>query len=357
MSIEQIGGKLHLDNLTLEKHAAGYPPEMREAFIWFGCFFREACMRDLEVLVSRCKELGINHDKTTWSKILRGRWNKDANDNIVDSPTLALPKFLSYVEKLKDDERVREMAGRLPFVETSTAQTIWNFIDVRRAPERVNKFGIIVAYTGSQTTASFKEYQRRHNHGLCTWQEAPENGSMSEFVVTLAVKYGGSWSDSRENARQRVFRTVKSSNVIIVDNAQTLYRPKHGTDQPVFNLLRRLQDERGCTIILKITKEFHQKLVSQMLQGYFEQFEGRAGGRRNFLQLDEFAPGEDVLAFAQAFKLKDSERHLEYLVKISREPGRIRSLLEDLQTAKTIAESEKRQLTIGHVKAVRDEET
>jgi DNA transposition AAA+ family ATPase len=308
------------------------------------------------MLMSRVKGLGIQHDKTTFSRILRGRWNKDSNDKELSVPVLSLNKFLRVVEVLRDDHRVREMAGKVPFVMTSTAQMIFDFIDVRRALERVNRFGVIVGHTGNQKTASFKEYQRRHNHGLCTWQEAPENGSMREFVVTLSAKYGGSFSSSYMEARQRVFRTVQSRHTIIVDNAQALYRPAQGTDQPVFNLLRRLQDERGCTVILSITPEFHRRLQGEMMQGYFEQFEGRAGGRRNFLVLPDYPPEEDVVEFAKAFKLRDAEKHAEYLVKIAQEPGRVRQLFEDLQTAKVVAEDAKEQLSIKHVKAVRDED-
>lgn len=347
---------LKLDDLTLEKFAAGYPEEMREPFMWFGWFVRNECQRDLDILMNRLKEFGITHDRTTFSKIVRGRWNKDAAGNVLETPCLALPKFIKIVEQLKEDHKLQEMAGKVPFVENSTTRMIWNFIETRMAPERVNRFGVIVGYTGSQKTATFKEFQRKHNHGLCTWQEAPENGSMKEFTITLSVKYGGSWHDSYDAGRQRIFRTVKSKNTIIVDNAQTLYRAKQGTDQPVFGLLRRLQDERGCTVILSITPEFHTKLQGQMMQGYFEQFEGRAGGRRNFLVLPDFPPEEDVVAIAQAFKLRDAERHGEYLTKIACEPGRIRRLFEDLQSAKVVAEAEEKQLTISHVKGVRDED-
>jgi DNA transposition AAA+ family ATPase len=349
-------GALKLDDLTLEKQAAGYPEEMREPFNWLGWYVREKCHRDLDVLTSKLKAFGIAHDKTTWSKILRGRWNKDSNDKILAVPILALPKFLKVVEMLREDQELEERAGKVPFVATSTTKLIFDFLDTLRAPERINKFGVVVGYTGSQKTASFKEYQLRHNHGLCTWQESPENGSVKEFVLTLGAKYGGGFSDSYECARQRIFRTVKNKQTIIVDNAQSLYKPKMGNDQQVFNLLRRLNDERGCAVVLSITPEFHKKLVNEMLQGYFEQFEGRAGGRRNFLELPEFPPEEDVLAIAEAFKLKEAEKHLAYLSKIAREPGRVRRLFGDLQDAKVVAESEEKPLTISHVRVIRGEE-
>jgi DNA transposition AAA+ family ATPase len=356
MSDERKDGMfMNLTDLDLEKVAASYPEEMREPFKWFGWYAREICHRDSNILVARLKELQIDHDKTTWSKILRGRWDKDAEGKET-TPCLALSKFLKVVKSLREDQRIRDMGGQLPFVETSTTQLIWKFIDECRIPERVNRFGIIVGYTGSQSTATMKEYQRENNHGLCTWQEAPYNGSMKQFVVTLSAKYGGGYHDSMDKAMSRIFRTVTSRNTIMVDNAQTLYKPKMGPDQPVFNFMRGLQDERGCTVIWKITLDFFEKFTSKLAQGYFEQFEGRAGGRRNFLRLPEYPPEEDVLEFAHAFKLKDAEKHIDYLMKIAREPGRIRILLGDLQAAKMVAENEEKQLTIAHVKGVRDEE-
>jgi len=340
----------------LESIALGYPDEIREPFMWLGWFGREECSRDLDVLTSRAKDLGVQHDKTTWSKILRGRWNKGKDNEPLPSPVIALPKFLRAVQMLREDHRVREMAGKVPFIMTPTAGDIFAYIDVRRASERVNRFGVIVGFTGTQKTATFKEYCRRHNHGQCVWLEAPENGSHAEFMRWLATKYGGGHSDGLQKAAVRVFSTVKSRHTIIVDNAQAMYRADQGTNQRIFSFLRRLQDEKQCTVILSITPEFHNRLTTAMMTGYFEQFEGRAGGRKKFLVLPAFPPEEDVLCIAKAFGLRDAERHLAYLVKIAEEPGRVRRLFEDLQEAKVAAEAEKKPLTIGHVKEARDED-
>ena len=353
--MEREGFKL--DDLTLETKAQSYPKEMHDDFMWLGWYVREVCSRNLDTLVTRLEPLGVRHDKTTWSKILRGFWNHNADGKLLEVPILALPKFQRAVELLRKDQRLSEASGKLPFVETTTTKTIFNFIDARRAPDRINKFGVITGKTGLQKTASYKEYSRQHNHGLVTWQEAPANGSIKQFVITLAMRYGGGSQDSYTGALSRVIRTVRGRHCIIIDNAQTLYREGKGADQPVFNLLRGLVDEKDCTIILSITDEFHRKLTDQMRAGYFEQFEGRAGGRRNFLYLPEYPPDEDVLAFAQAFKLKDAEKHVDYLSKIAREPGRVRLLLEYLQEAKVMAEAEKRPLTISMIKELREEES
>ena len=44
--------------------------------------------------------------------------------------------------------RIKELGGRIPFVMTPSAQRIFTFIDLKRAPDRVNKFGIIIGPHG-----------------------------------------------------------------------------------------------------------------------------------------------------------------------------------------------------------------
>jgi len=232
IEINQEQNLVRWDDRSLDTIAHTYPEEMREPFMWLGWFGREECHRELNALVERATEVGIDHDKTTWSKILRGKWNKDRDNNPLPSPVISMAKFLSAVKKLRDDHRVREMAGKVPYIITPTSTDIFNFVDVRRAPERVNRFGVIVGPTGSQKTATLKEYCRLHNHGMCAWLEAPENGAMSEFVVWLAVKYGGAHVMSYSRARSLVFSTVKHRHTIIVDNAQAMYREDQGNRQP-----------------------------------------------------------------------------------------------------------------------------
>jgi DNA transposition AAA+ family ATPase len=348
------GETIKLDDLSLQRNCAAYPEELREPFMWLGWFVREKCSGSPTTLCDRARELGIETDKTNWSKVLRGKWNRDKANNPLPTPIIALKKLLSYIDKLRESDRLSEMAGKIPFVMTSTAQDIFGFIDGKRSPERVNRFGVIVGPTGSQKTATLKEYCRRNNHGMCVWMETPENGSMKEFLLTLAGKYGR--TDSYDNARRRVMQTLNRHKTIVIDNAQAAYDEKAQGKQRIFDFLRRVQDETECTVVLSVTPEFDRKITDRMLEGYFEQFEGRAGGKKGFLRLPNYAPEEDVLAIAEAFGLVDAEKHLDYLVAISRERGRIRRLFEDLQQAKINAEQEgKKKLTISYVQEVHDE--
>lgn len=347
--------RLMLDAVTLESRAAHLPESMREHFIWLGNFCREECNRDIDLLQQRFAALGINHDKTTWSKILRGFWNR-LSDGRECPPCLAEDKFIRTVTALRKDARIKEQGGRVPFVMTPTARDIFNYIDLKRAPDRVNKFGIIIGETGSQKTSATSEYARQNNHGLVVRVEAPETPSMAQFMTDLARCYGYSAQASYPRKKAFVLEAVNHKKTIIVENIQRLYDPRHADKQPIFSFLQKLQEDTGCTVILTLTPTFERTILGGLNRAFFEQFEGRAGGRRTFLRLPAFPPEEDVVMIAKAFGLRDAERQADYLVKIAKEDGRIRRLFEDLQEAKIAAEAAGEKLTLSHLKEARGED-
>jgi len=346
---------IRLDVPRLDTIAGTLPEPMREPFLWLGCFVREHCSRDCNIAVEAFRKVGVYHDVTTWTRIFSDRWQKGKDGELLPHPILSQEKFLESVTALRQQVRVEELRGKVPFVETSTWQRIEGFIDEKRAPQRVNRFGVIYGYTGTQKTACCREYQRRHNHCSVVRIEAPERPSITQFHIDLCAAYGGSATLSSERRRQRIRDSLDETRTIIVENTQRLCRRDH-EDQPVFSYLQKLQEDTGCCVILTFTFEGAKILTQGMTKGYFEQFEGRAGGRRNFLRLDEYPPDEDVLAIARAFKLREPSRHLKYLAAMAREPGRIRILFEDLQQGKVVAAADGKDLSIDYVRAARGEE-
>ena len=351
---ESTNNPINYDEVTIEQEAAHLPESMREDYRWLKVFAREECGRAVLRLTERFQSVGVMHDSTTWSKIMRGRWNRNPHGDPLPSPVISQEKFQAAVERLRADVRAGAMRGRVPYTETSSGLSMFGYMDRLVASDRINKFGVIVGPTGSQKTATFREFERRRNHASTHWIECPENGSLSDLLAMLAARFG-----YRRNAINRAKSTlltcVKSHHLLILDNAQDLWKPGSLT-QPAFSFLRRLQDVTGCTIVLSITNTFEQQLLDGLIRGYFEQFEGRSGGRNKWLRLPEYAPEDDVLAIAQAFGLQDARKHLKALVAISREPGRIRRLFEDLQEAKILANAEKAKLTMDHVRTARGED-
>ena len=344
--------RARLDAQSLEQRALHLPEAMREPFIWLGSYCREECSRDIDILQKQFTDLGFTHDKTTWSKILRGMWQQDAHGNATPAPCLAEDKFLKAVNALRSAARIKELGGRVPFVLTPSAQRIFTFIDVKRAPDRINKFGVIIGETGSQKSAATGEYQRRNNHGAVVKVEAPETPSMTQFMTDLAACYGFNAQDGYLRKKNYVLGAVNSKKTIIVENIQRLYDARSGDKQPIFSFLQKLQEDTGCTIILTLTPTFERTLLAGLHKGFFEQFEGRAGGRKNFLRLDPYPGEDDVLAIAKAFGLQEAGKYAAELVKLAAQPGRIRYLFEVLQDAKIEAEAAKQKLTITHVREI-----
>lgn len=355
--------KLLFDDLSLQKRTAFYPAELREGVLWVGWYVREHCNRNLDTLVVRANEAKVTLVKESWSKVLRGKWNRGKDNAPLAVPVVNQEKLEKAIKALREAHRLHELAGKVPYVMTPTGQTIFDFVDRKRAPGTINRFGVIIGYTGTQKTATLKEYARRNNHGACVWMEMPENGALTEFIKMLSTKYGGSYNESYGRARNRIFETLTPKDredrfrTIILENCQGGYNFERGAKQPIYDFIRRVQEETQCAFILTFTPEFAQKLETEMaLKGYFEQFEGRAGGAKGFLRLPDHPTEDDVLAIAQAFGLKDADKHTDYLTAIARERGRVRRLFEDLQGAKKDAEDTKQKLTIDHVKAFRGEE-
>jgi DNA transposition AAA+ family ATPase len=349
-------GTIRLDDPTIQTRCAAYPAPMLDATLWLAGFIRGECNRDLDILTEFAGKLGISFDKTTWSKILRGRWNRDAEGNPTPNPIVAESKFLKAIDLMRRDLDLREQAGKVPFIMTPTAECIFAFIDKKRAPDRVNKFGLIIGHTGTQKTATLKEYCRRNNHGTCVHVEAPDNGSRTGFITDLADRYGASRQSSWDRKINTIRASVNERRTIIVENVQRLYIEKDGANQKVFNFLQKLQDDTGCCVILTFTPVFATRLKRGVAEGYFEQFIGRAGGQRDALTLPEFPTEDDVLAICQSFKLRDAEKHLDDLVKIAREEGRVRVLFEALQEAKVQCERRKAPLTMTAIRAARGED-
>src|SRR4051812_97323 len=90
--------RIRLDTPSLEARAELYPEALRPSFLWLGAFVREECHRDIDVLVERVLKVDAKRkfkiDKTNWSKILRGRWNRNAADEVMDHPVVALARLL-----------------------------------------------------------------------------------------------------------------------------------------------------------------------------------------------------------------------------------------------------------------------
>ena len=340
-----------LQDVHLEEKSLSMPPELREDFKFLGAYLRDECNRNPDVFMARLADLGVSATEGTIAKILTGQFQRDSEGAPTASPIMSVRKFTDMVDRLRRHSRLSAMAGQIPFIETETWRSVRDYIDIRRATARVCKFGLIIGATGSQKSECLKQYALRNNHGACVHLEAPDTPTMMKFIHELALCYGVR-HQSAADKRLAVTNNVTAAKTIIIDNIQRLFKPNHGWNQPILSFLQKLQDDTRCTIILCCVPE--SELVRQGM-GYFEQFEGRCGGRQEFLWLPEFTQVEEIEQIAEAFKLRDIKAAMPTLERLARARGRIRVLFNTLQLAKQLAEAGRRShLTLADIEAVED---
>ncbi|HRV30717.1 MAG TPA: ATP-binding protein [Kiritimatiellia bacterium] len=350
---------MRFEDAVIEAEAAGMPSDLREPYVWLKTYLRDQCGRDLGELVRRFNEVGVTTDKTNWGKILKGRWRLDASGNEC-VPCVAADKLLRSIRALQTETRVELLEGRTPFVETSVFHTIRRFIEKKMRPDRVNRFGVIVGPTGTQKTASYKEMAQRNR--FVKWLESPHNGSIMEFVARLGQRFGVTGSSGYSVVTRKLHANVTPEHCIIVDNVQNMVRSrkellrlgKAGETQPAYQFMRDLQDERGCSFIWSITPEDEDQMFDSR-SIYYEQFEGRAGGKDGFLRLANYPPHKDLVLIAKTLGMRDAEKHGDLLSELARQRGRIRRFFEILQEAKFAADADGKALTMDYVLAELEE--
>jgi hypothetical protein len=328
---------------------------MREPFLWLAQFICENCGRSLDVCEHKIRELGLPTTSGTLSKILRGRWRTNA-DNEPVAPVMALEGFINLVESLRAQPEISAMAEKVKFVETDTYLLFEDYVNERHAEDAICRFGFVFGPTGSQKTACCKQYKRK-NWRNTIWMDSAERPSLGLLIRDMAKAYKISPNVSLVRARLQIRENVTANSVIMLENVQRLYADpgmtvlKDGA-QPMFSFLQKLQDETGCAIIFTATPQFYKQFIGGISSGYFEQFVGRAGGIDEFLILPDYATEEDILIIAEAYELVDAAQHIEYLEGVSRVLGRIRILFFALQKAKAAAVRAGKPLTIDLVKEI-----
>ena len=337
----------------LEKGISHYPEPISTDARWLQGFFLDHCQANVLTLRHIAAKLG--HDKSTeyFYNFLHGYNFNSATGTWVKGGK-AWTEFLEMADSLRRYQQQAARAGRLQFVQTPTYHCVANFITAKRALSAVCKIGGIIAPTGGQTSESFKFYRDLNNHGQVTHLEAPASGSLTNLQCKILEQYHvtGVKLTYTATRAQALRDNVNETRCIIIDNAQVLYKASAGADQPCFNWLREIYDDKRPTIILKFTEEFLKDLNQGAAKGYFEQFIGRMGGLNSILRLPEFAPAADLRVIARSFGLDAGKTAMEFLYKWSRQPGRIRIVFDRLQLAQTIARAEGRaRITLADLDA------
>lgn len=321
--------RLRFDTVAIESAARAYPANLQEDVIWLGNFVRESCGSNLNVLVATCKKIHISKSRNYFYQVLVGCYQKKGVFNGSEE------NFRELVSKLRSEYILHRRDEEKPFIETDTWHLQRNYIDDKRSPLCINKFGLILGPTGAQKTACLKHYiQLPENAGLCIHVEAPETPTLGKFYTDVARHFGAGLNWVMGKKYQYILASVDKRKVLIVDNIQRLYNAKEQGNQPIFHFLQKLQEDTGCTIILCATPEFQNTMMGALAVGFFEQFIGRIGGVEEFLVLPAYVSEDDLVQIARAANVATDKATIAFLKTVSQRPGRIRILFGVLQQAR-----------------------
>jgi hypothetical protein len=338
-----------------ERGIAHYPEAIRTRVRWLLGYWLDQCSGSQASLRAIACKAGWDKSEEYYYNLLGGYYFKGAATQWKEDGK-AWGEFLEIYECVRRyaDQAARQ--GRMAFVETPTFRCISQFIDAGRALNAVCRVRGITGPTGGQKTAALKQYATLNNHGAVIRIEAPACPRVGVLQRKIADRYHIPASRLIYNAtREAAIREqVNETRCIIIDNAQRLYVPGKGSDQPCFNWLLELQEDTECSLILSFTTDFTDVLTAGRAKGYFEQFVGRMGGMQDLLRLPDYTPAADLRAIARAFGLTDGKTAMDYLHRWSREDGRIRIVFSRLQRAKEFAKLDGRErITLSDLEEAR----
>lgn len=349
-------GRMKRSLADYERGIAHYPEPIRTRVRWMQGYLLDQSVGTPLSLRSVALKAGWDKSEEYYYNLIGGYYFKSASTQWKEGGK-AWSEFLEIYEAIRRYAEQAARQGRLAFVETPTYRCIADFITARRALNAVCKVGGITGPTGGQKTAALKHYAMLNNHGTVIRIEAPACPRVGVLQRKIADRYKIPASRLIYNAtREAAIREqVNETRCIIIDNAQRLYIPGKGSDQPCFNWLLELQEDTDCALILSFTTDFTDTISAGRAKGYFEQFVGRMGGLRDILTLPDHAPASDLRAIARAFGLQDGKGAMDFLHRWSREDGRIRIVFSRLQRAKEFAGLEGRErITLADLQEAQD---
>lgn len=345
--------RTRMDLAALERKVEHYPEQIRTAVVWLQHYWANECRGNGSALRLIGEKVGFERSDAFFSNLLKGYNFTDKYGKWKEGDK-AWGEFLEFFEAVKRYAAQAERAGKQPFIDTPTFRCAESYINGVRALNAVCKIAGLTGPTGSQKSAVLRHYALLNNHGQVVHVEAPANGRLAQLQRKIAEKFHvGRKALFRGSDRESSIReNLNETRTLIIDNAQRLYLPERGSDQPAFNWILEVQEDTGCTVILSFTTDFTDVLVAGRARGYFEQFIGRMGGVNNLLRFPDYTPAADLRVIARHFGLDAGKGAMEHLHRWSREAGRIRIVFHRLQLAQAFAKAEDRtRITLADLQA------
>ncbi len=325
-----------------------YPEELREPLQWLFGYFVSECASSRPRLAAKLTAVGHSYDQSYIYKLFNGDLKFSADS------TRSLENWLAAIEALQLYTKGEARRGKFPPIETETMRIIRDSLDAVRTRDRVCKWLIMSAETGRGKTYCLNQYRIENNHGQTVHLEAPAFPKINHLVHLIYKQFCTGHGRTFHEKEEALLNEVTEDKLIIIDNAQRLYKPNGGSRrQDCFSFLQKLQDETNCAICLVFVKDVQTEFYSleEMLRGeakgFFKQFVGRIGGIHRIIHLPAKTSDADLLKFAKAagYTAPVATRLLPILRHLDTQEGNIRVLMQSLQDAMLIARAEGRPIS------------
>jgi hypothetical protein len=322
---------------------AHYPESVREDCLWLHAYTWRHLNKEHALLHKLAKSLGIDVSANYWYQVITGRYFQSGGD---------AKALKGYIERIKAEARKKEETGAIAFIENETWRRIRDYIDTRRAPDSVCRFGAIEGSTGCGKSWCLKHYAALNNHLRTVYLRAPARASRARIVHKLARSYMIPYEGNSARKEYLIEEIVSPDRCILIDDAQDLFSTHHDLEhQPVFTYLHELQEETGCTIIFSWVPTFRRTIESQ--SEFWAQFMGRIGGPEKILTLKQEPLRKDLLKFAAAFGVADDAAALPILRKWAGTRWGLRVLADRLRDARLLATKRRsREILVAHLEAI-----
>lgn len=273
------------------------------------------------------REAGVA--KSTLSQFLSANYPGDSS-----SPAQLLSQWL--INHAENEEMTAKIGKQGGFVETQTSERIWQ---VLRYCMAASDMGAIISIPGCGKTITAKSFAAQN--ARCYYLSISHTSGdvtpmLARLVETMRCE---SVNNSRLMRRVVDFKLVSASSLLIIDEAQ------HLTGRALEEL-RSIHDETACGLVLMGNSTVITRISGPAQAAQFAQLISRIGMRLNLPR----PPKEDVEKIAHKLGEFD-DKALEYLVKISKTHGAMRTVVKTIKLARMYTPKSEKRISLETLQA------
>lgn len=305
----------HLDHLT---------PQDRDLLLWF----HQHALN--EGLNWERIQAATGYQRTTMFRILKGSY---------ETPSWAEP--LQAIRQYRDRWITRsKRIDSTDFAENAITERVCSLLDYSLASGTI---GLLVGESRMGKTKTAKEWIRRVGAGRAVYVEVPPIGGYRALLDEIAVGCGIKW---RGRTGPELLRSIRKAlaygRILIIDEAGRALPDKTAAKAPALEVIRSIHDQTGVSIALLMTEREASDLTELRYQ--FEQVVGRVD---LVARLNEFTRADIQPIISQFGQFSD--KIIDQLFEISKQPGRLGTVVAVLKAANRIAVATGAKIKDAHV--------